>query len=208
MTESTSPRSLSTELLERLDQRLIEIGAPIAKAWRPGLTDADMDALVSELGLSLSAEIRLWWGWHDGIEGPSLLPTVGGGWAPISLHDAVQDTIQQREKAALWRQEFPGNPIGDWADSWITFCATPSPARLASDCGAPDGSLTPVLYFDPEFNEDPRQPKAVSMGELVHIWLGALDDGTWHIDPATGDFALLDPTELVEAKGRDVADLL
>jgi hypothetical protein len=36
----------------------------------------------------------------------------------------------------------------------------------------------------------------------------AVEDGTWHIDPNTGDFAVLDPTELLHAKGPDVADLL
>jgi hypothetical protein len=46
------------------------------------------------------------------------------------------------------------------------------------------------------------------MGELVHVWLDAIEDGTWHIDPATGDFAVLDPIELLNAKGSAIADLL
>jgi hypothetical protein len=57
-------------------------------------------------------------------------------------------------------------------------------------------------------NDDPHLPKARSMGEVVHVWLEALDDGTWHIDPAIGDFALLDPEELVKVKGPDIGDLL
>jgi hypothetical protein len=65
-----------------------------------------------------------------------------------------------------------------------------------------------MLYIDPEFNYDPYRPKAPSLGELIHTWLEALDEGTWHIDSTTGDFALLDPIAILAAKGPDVADLL
>ena len=54
---------------------------------------------------------------------------------------------------------------------------------------------------------EPLRPKLGSIGELVHAWIEALDDGTWRIDPDTGHFALLAPSEL-EAKGDDIGDLL
>jgi hypothetical protein len=110
--------------------------------------------------------------------------------------------------AASWTQQFPDDPIGDWSDSWITLCTSPSPARLACDCAVSADSPSPVRYVDPELNYDPYRPKAPSMGELIHTWLEALDDGTWHIDATTGDFALLDPLEILAAKGPDIADLL
>jgi cell wall assembly regulator SMI1 len=203
------PRLLTADLLVRLEQRLIDVGAPIAQLWRPGLNDYQIDALTAEIGLSLPAEARIWWRWHDGVDQlPGPMPSIGGGWDPISLQDAIEDVVRQRKKAALRAQALPDDPTGDWSDSWITLCDSPSPARLACDCAVAPGSPSPVLYIDPEFNYDPYRPKAPSLGELIHAWLEALDDGTWHIDAVTGDFALLDPIETLAAKGPDIADLL
>jgi hypothetical protein len=55
---------------------------------------------------------------------------------------------------------------------------------------------------------EPARPKVGAIGELIHAWIDALDDGTWRIDPTTGDFALVDPLESLKAKGPDIAYLL
>jgi hypothetical protein len=99
-------------------------------------------------------------------------------------------------------------PRGEWSTSWIALCGNPSPERLACECAVPTGAPSPAIYFDPEGNDEPQRPKASSIGEVIHLWIEALDDGTWHIDPTTGHFALLDPADLLDAKGPDVADLL
>jgi cell wall assembly regulator SMI1 len=200
---------LTAELLAELDQRLRELDAPVTSVWRPGLDNEQMDTLTAEIGLSLSTEARAWWAWHDGVERDVIVPLPGiGGRELLSLHEAVQDAKRKRAMAVDWSRDFPDDPRGDWSATWISFCGSASPARLACDCAVPAGAPSPVLYFDPEFIDDPRPPRTPSMGELVHLWLDAIQDGTWHIDPATGDFALLDPTDLLEAKGPNVADLL
>jgi cell wall assembly regulator SMI1 len=200
---------LTADLLAELDGRLHDVGAPISRFWRPGLKDAQMDARTAEIGLSLPTEARIWWGWHDGIdvEAARSQASLGPSWDALSLEAAAQDAVAKRDMAAR-AAEGGLDPRDDWSDSWIALCGDVSYPRIACDCGLPLGTPSTIHYFDPEFNDYPRHPKAASIGELVHIWLEALADGTWHIDPRTGEFASLDPTELVKAKGRDIADLL
>jgi hypothetical protein len=165
-----------------------------------------MDALTAEIGLSLSAEARIWWGWHDGVDLEAAAPPtlfLGSGWETFSLALAVQDVIGKRQYA----QASPDFPNSAWPDSWITLCGLASYPRIACDCAVPGGAPSTVHYFDPADNMEPLRPKLGSIGELVHAWLEAIDDGTWRIDADTGTFALLAPTEL-EAKGDDLGDLL
>ncbi len=95
----------------------------------------------------------------------------------------------------------------DWPDSWLALCGNVSYTRIACDCAVAADAPSPVHYFDPSENMEPGRAKTASIGELVHVWLDALDDGTWRVDPRTGDFALTDPIELA-AKGTDIAYLL
>lgn len=210
MTDSPSPRLLTAELLEHLDQRLHDISAPITRIWRPGLSDDQMDELTGPIGITLPTEARAWWRWHNGAERViGQQPAIGPGWDQLPLAEAVRDATVYRD-VALRVADPDGyiDPRSDWSISWIALCGNPSPERLACECAVPAGAPSPAIYFDPEGEDEPQRPKAPSIGEVIHIWLEALDDGTWHIDPTTGHFAILDPTELLNAKGFDVADLL
>jgi hypothetical protein len=210
MIESSSPRLLTADLLAELEHRLRDLDAPVTRIWRRGLSDDQMDELTEPIGLTLSTEARAWWNWHDGVERGVIRPQpgIGDGWEPLQLAEAVRDVIAKREVVAKLVSLGHDDPRSRWSKSWIGLCGNPSPERLACECAVPAGAPSPAIYFDPEGNDDPHLPKAASIGEVVHVWLEALDDGTWHIDPATGDFALLDPIELLHAKGPDVADLL
>jgi hypothetical protein len=204
-------RPLTIELLVQLDLKLEAIGAPVAALWRPGLNDRQVDALTAEIGISLSTEARTWWAWHDGVDLDAAPPSslgLGRGWAPYPLAVAVEDVKLKRQLSVAAANENAGFHNSDWPDSWVTLCGDVSYPRIVCDCAVPDGTPSTVHYFDPAGNMEPARPHLPSIGELVHIWLEALEDGTWRIDPATGSFALLDPTELMKAKGRDIADLL
>jgi hypothetical protein len=206
----TSPRLLTNELLTQLSDKLEAIGAPVTEHWRPGLQDHEMDAMTSTIGISLSTEARVWWAWHDGVDlarSPAY-SSFGPGWDAYSLAYAIDDAKRMRQIAAMAARDQPEFHNQDWADSWIALCGDVSYRRLACDCAVPSGAPSTVHYFDPSDNMEPARPKARSIGDLVHVWLDALNDGTWHIDPETSQFALRDPTELLRAKGSDIADLL
>jgi hypothetical protein len=208
---SAPPRLLTVALLEQLEKKLTEINAPVAKLWRPGLAEAEMDALTVEAGISLSTEARIWWGWHDGAELGAARPWqrgIGGAWDALPLAAAAEDAIRNRRFTVTVAAENPGFHHADWPDSWIALCGDVSHPRLACECAVPAGAPSPVHYYDVSGNMEPMRPKVGSVGELVHTWLDALVDGTWHIDPATSQFALRDPTGLLSAKGADLADLL
>jgi hypothetical protein len=84
-------------------------------------------------------------------------------------------------------------------------------AHIVIACDRSPQPLSPVMYFDPEFNLSPELPQLPSIGELVHLWMEALEDGTYSI--VDGVFDIVDPPEvLVEkwtAKGRpDAVHLL
>jgi cell wall assembly regulator SMI1 len=210
MTDSPGARLLTAELLAALDQRLEELGAPVTQIWRPGLSDDQMDELTGQIGLTLPIEARAWWSWHDGVEHGVIVPQpgIGDGWVPLSLAEAIDNAIFLRR---ISTSEVAADGYidrrGEWSMSWIALCGNPSPERLACECDVPTGAPSPAIYFDPEGNDEPERPKAPSLGEVIHIWLDAIEDGTWHIDPTTGDFALVDSQKL-QAKGPDVADLL
>ncbi|MET0604090.1 MAG: hypothetical protein ABW167_19055 [Baekduia sp.] len=208
---NTPPRLLTVALLEQLEEKLTEINAPVAQLWRPGLAEAEMDALTAEIGISLSIEAKIWWGWHDGVELGAARPWqrgIGGGWDALPLAVAVEDTARNRQIAVTIAAENPGFHHADWSDSWIALCGDVSHPRLACECAVPAGAPSPVHYYDVSGNMEPGRPKVGSVGELVHVWLDALEDGTWHIDPTTGQFALRDPTEDLGARSADIADLL
>jgi hypothetical protein len=198
------PRLLSPELLAQLDDKLQTIRAPITTLWRPGLGEAEMDALTAAAGFSLSTEARTWWAWHDGVDltAPSWHRGLGNGWDPLPLADALQDALMKRQLATTIAE-----PNSEWPDSWITLCGEVSYRRIACNCAVPADAPSTIHYFDPSDNMEPTRPKLPSIGELVHAWIEALDDGTWRIDPKTGDFALLDPSELA-TKGDNIAELL
>lgn len=208
MIESSSPRLLTADLLAELEQRLRALGAPITRILRPGLSDDQMDELTGPIGLTLSTEARAWWRWHDGAEPGGRHTAIGDGWVPLPLAEAVRSALVYRGISTV-EIDADGNDNRSsvWLDSWIALCGNASAERLACECAVPAGEPSPAIYFEPLSNDDPEIPKAASIGEVVHVWFDALDDGTWHIDPATGDFAVVD-VETLEAKGPDIADLL
>lgn len=206
-----TPTILTAALLQELDRALERIDAPITGLWRPGLTDAEMDALTEPIGIQLPAEARTWWAWHDGVTydpQTRLAATLGDGWEVPPLSDAVEDAIRARDLSAQIAAKSPPGEFDEWRDSWITFVGVEPPERLACECAPREGEAAPVVHYDPMFNLTPSNYKAASMGDVVTVWLQAIDDGTWHIDPDTGRFAWMDPVALAKAKGEDIAALL
>jgi cell wall assembly regulator SMI1 len=195
MPATGEPPMLDEQLLKQLKRRWKEQGAPIAAALRPGLTDDEMDRLTSPIGLRLPREARRWWGWHDGaspqIPGRDVAAEIGPRMAFLPLADAVSECRRIR---ALLMEVSGGEGDPDWKWSWLPMNADKRP--LVFDCGVEFDAPVPVRSF---FFEDPAAGAegARSIGELVTIWLEAIDCGAWAYERQrnrwTYDWTKLDP---------------
>ncbi|MEZ0492882.1 hypothetical protein AB2L28_11615 [Kineococcus sp. TBRC 1896] len=84
-----------TALVGELRTRWSRSDADIATRLRPGVDDAQLDAVERQLGLLVPRAARAWWRAVDGVDPVRTTfrtssPTVGpGGWVPLRLEDAV-----------------------------------------------------------------------------------------------------------------------
>lgn len=186
------PTLLSNELLEELEGHWRRQQAPVLERLLPGLTDEEMDESTRPIGLRLPAEARVWWGWHDGATpvSPPALRELGPAKAFMQLREAIAYYRMMRDVALETVSEAtagePERGLADpdyyWHPSW--FPITVPTWTIACDCSVPDNAPTPIRSVshagDPEgFME----PKAQSLGELVSLWVRALETGAWHYNP-------------------------
>jgi hypothetical protein len=195
MTDSL-PRLLDDILLGELEQRWRDQGAFVAGALRPGLSDAEMDALTEPIGLRLPAEARRWWAWHDGawpqVPGLDVAATLGPVREFRPLASAVRDCQEMRE--IMYEDQDEDDPTADWKHGWLPIDGNKWPTVL--DCSVPFDAPVPVRFY---FIEDPTagQDGVGSIGELVTVWIQAIDCGAWSYDRAGDqwryDYSRLDP---------------
>ena len=167
---------MSVELLEAVRERWREDGAPTAEVLRPGLGDADMDALTAPLGLRLPPEARTLWSWHDGADLGIDTRWIGKGWEPLPLARAV--SLTQEYRALLW-----DSPYGDgreyWPESFLILTRPDRPDVLTIDCGV-NSSTSPV--YSATVEEFGSTLIADSIGELVERWLRVMEQRLAHFD--------------------------
>ena len=168
---------LSVELLEAVRERWREDGAPTAEALRPGLGDAEMDALTAPLGLRLPPEARALWSWHDGAEPGQDVLWVGKGWEPLPLANAVE--LTQEYRALMWDSPYVDNGRELWRESFLVLTRPDQADVLAIDC---DGNqpTSPVCGADP--GDPDTMLIADSIGELVERWLQVMEQRLAHFD--------------------------
>jgi cell wall assembly regulator SMI1 len=166
-----------------LEDRWRQVGAPVAVALRPGLSDEEMDALTTQLGLRLPDEARRWWRWHDGATArpgfePEVLGPIGSF---IPLAHAVGSTESTREimRQAWEADDLEEGELGpDWKPSWLKLINCERP--IVIDCSVAPEDPVPVRSFfqEPTVGEEGLR----SLGELVRIWIDAYDSGAWAYD--------------------------
>lgn len=184
---------LDDALLGELEQRWRSQGAFIAGALRPGLNDEQMNELVAPLGLHLPREARRWWGWHDGArpQGRSAAAELGPTHEFLPLAKAVAKCAMIREIVLPLRDS---ENDYSWKWSWLPIDRAKAP--MVIDCSVADEDPVPARSF---FFEDPDAGAegARSMGELVTIWIEAIDCGAWRYnrqeDHWEYDWQKLDP---------------
>lgn len=190
--EVDAPR-LTLELLARLEGRWRDIGAPIAQHLRPGLSAERIDEIVAPLGLTVPAEARVWWGWHDGASAstrPDGEP-FPGWWFP-SLGAAVSQAEWERREAVALAGEDAEKLL--WRASWLPVATDIGGNHAALDCAAPPDEPSPVYYADREGGAEKFEPRAASLGLMIQWWIDAIDSGAAHFDGGRWhrDFARFD----------------
>lgn len=174
-----APLMLNTQLLADLERRWNAHGAAVARLVRPGLSDNEMDALTEPLGIKLPREARRWWGWHDGADPPAedTRPAELGPrrWF-LSLADAVQDCVWRQD---VERQAWGGALGPEWRPGFLPIDGAGMPALL--DTGVGFEEPVPVRAFVTD-NPAAATPGVPSIGELVRLWIDAIDVGAWSFD--------------------------
>lgn len=173
-------RLLDRALCEVLEQRWRDQGAEIVHVLRPGLTDVEIDRLTAEVAISLPEEARVWWRWHDGAGEP------GGVWQPeVALgpgisFDPLQDAVG---RCRMWRMMHEDIDPSGWSPTLLPISGLDDTAILI-DCGVAPEDPVPVQGYIAEGGTG-GGPDVLSMGDLVEIWIRAIDCGGWWYDRTT-----------------------
>ena len=176
---------LSSAQLERLEALWAEQGAPLVDHLRPGLRDDQIESQLRPLGLLLPSEAALWWKWHDGV--PSGQPDVMGGsyFRFLTLADAIGEYHASRQVAERAARS-PDEADRLWHPSWFPITNTGSGGVIACDCSVPTGAATPIRAVHWGHKEDSDVPVAQSLGQMVGMWIDALERGAWRYDTGLG----------------------
>jgi hypothetical protein len=165
------------DALLRLEAEWVRLDAPITGLLRPGLSDIEIDSQTEPLGLTVPAELRTWWRWHDGAdlgEQHGFERTIGpGGYALLPLHEAVKRYQLEMEIAENVRGEAPVA----WGRSWLPFMVNSGPSRLYVDCDrVTPSAASPVRMVTWEW-EQPEVDRACSLCQAVELWVWSLESG-------------------------------
>ncbi|WP_378099257.1 hypothetical protein [Cellulomonas sp. T2.31MG-18] len=170
----TQNDSLST-LLPRLERAWRLRKAPIVEGLRPGLTDDAIDALMAPTGLVPPGELRTWWRWHDGSAGGE---SIGpGSWQFGSLAEMIQTLEYWRRFQA---SSCDASEPAVWKSSWFPAVQRgPNHVLHVDTSAATTAGEAPVGNAEP-FDDEPRDVvRATSFTQVVGLWLGLIESGTF-----------------------------
>jgi SMI1/KNR4 family protein SUKH-1 len=166
------PRFLDQDLLDQFDAQLRRLGAPLADNWAP-LSDEEIDAILTPLGIDLPEEARRWWRWHNGaLNDDQIGPHYLLGERPVySLQRAADNWAELGElllEGWQWPSHFAVLQVAGTKPWLFVFCGrardAPVPVYVQEDIGTPEELLP-------------------SIGELVVIWTTMLASGSVSIEP-------------------------
>jgi hypothetical protein len=181
-TNHDQPVILSADLLEELAARWRAQGMPIIESLRPGLGDAEMDALTEPLDITLPREARTWWGWHDGAASR----TSGVGSAnlgPLRLFAPLSDAVRATAETRDIMRGVDGELDSAWQRAWLMMAAGGD--TVVIDCGVKFDAPVPARYY--RFEEPETGAGGVpSIGSLVVHYIDAFDRGAWAYDREHG----------------------
>lgn len=173
--------SVTDRLLRELELRWRRHGLPVAHRLNAGLKLEEMTQLASRAGVTLPAECRCWWRWHDGINrkgarGVRDAQITASGFSALSLGEAIWATEEKRQHAV----EAAGTDAHlMWEPSWLAFAVDAGGGVAAFECADPAAAMTPIHVVDWHRStpERFRTPVSASLGEVVNWWIEAFDAG-------------------------------
>lgn len=175
--------ALTERALEALEDAWRKQAAPIAQNLRPGVSPDQLSQAIEESGLTLPAEARLWWQWHNGAHNSAdtgVVRVIGPGYEYLSLETAVAFYWQEIGIAREVAESNGTLPADIWDPSW--FPIVKGRGLLAVDCTPTASTSTPVRVINWGTDATSAEPKATSLGSVVALWTQALEQGwwTWH----------------------------
>ncbi len=187
-----TPLTLTTAMMDELWEALHSVGASVVRYSRPGLTRERIEALMRPTAMRLPEEGVVWWMHHDGSDAP--VGTRGDEISPQQSLLSLEEALEVREILELvnWRTgrevRLTGGHWTDlWEDTWLPILAKDRPT-IACDCAREYRVTTPLrrVAHGDLTTEETYEIRVPSMGTMVQMWIDAIKDGIWTVDPATG----------------------
>ncbi len=186
--DPAQPPILTLDLLSDLWDRLTRLGAPVVDAAAAGLSQARIEELVAAEGLTLPEEAATWWRWHngtsegvcyyDGFPGRSICP----GHELIPLEEAL-DVRRLKRRVAEAAASRDMDAEDGYRTAWLPLIRY-SGSAIVCDCASagPAAPLHRVSFGNVDF-ETAKVPVSPSIGQMVVLWIGAMDAGLWRYNP-------------------------
>jgi cell wall assembly regulator SMI1 len=159
--------------------------APVLAALAPGASDAELDAVESGFGFPLPPELRLLWGWHNGVVDTVTefdhMTLVPDGSKFLSAQFGLRAYRMYRGAMAQVAPRFdpPHNdPDCLFNPRWVPIFDGGAGGLFVCDCST---STAPILYYESDLPQL-VVPQAPSLGELVEWITDAYASGAWTLD--------------------------
>lgn len=185
------------DALSRLESVLARSGAAIVPVLHPGVGEPEVASLLGGVGLRPTAELVVWFGWHDGAGErgmPSNLIEVVPGGEFYDLEHMCEEYVTTRRIASQVAAT-PGSPFDAeqrWPTHWFPLLRLFGKGFLAVDLAGGEGEASPVhvVWHD----SDPQERARVawpSVAAFVEAVIGRFEAGVYSVD---GDGIVQGPT--------------
>ena len=182
MWEGASPEALS-QLLNEFEQSLIDHGMPPG-SLNDGLSAGEVEARLDEVGLVANAELKVWFGWHDGEARPYAL----GSLRMSSLDQSLQRYQQNRARLEQSLTTELGYQSLTWGadEGWLRLERQNHAVTI--ECAKASGAPR-LRYATEDFAFEPTLYRAVSLCTPVSNWLTAARAGAfkWNAETEVWD---------------------
>ena len=179
--------------LARLEAILRRSGAAIVPLLHPGIGEREVLATLQGIGLTPSAEVVTWFGWHNGAGEPGMptshikLVPAGEFYDLRYLCGDYQEARSAAEYVASTTAELPSKtgfrPTADdlWRVSWFPLLSLLRKGSIAVDLGAGE-TTSPVHIVWADSDERRSRPVWPTIRAFVETVIARFEDGTYWVN--------------------------